>query len=260
MGILNVTPDSFFEGSRMSSIDQALETAGLMLKDGATIIDIGAQSTRPGSELLSGEEELQRLIPVLEQLCRQFPQAIISVDTFYSSVAREAIAAGAAIINDISGGEMDAEMFVTVAELKSPYILTHMRGTPQTMQNFAVYDNIVLDVVKELSVKINKLHSLGVSDIIVDPGFGFSKTIEQNFELLKGLKQFGLLDKNILVGISRKSMIWKTLGTSAADALNGTTVLNMCALLNGATILRVHDVKEAVETVALFNVLQTTSK
>ncbi len=257
MGILNITPDSFHAPSRVSSANELVDRAGKMIADGASILDIGAQSTRPGATLLSAAEESDRLEAVLNSVCKAFPEAVISIDTFYASVARMAVNSGAAIINDISGGDLDPHMFATVAELNVPYILMHTRGTPQTMHNYCNYDHVVLDVVRELSEKIAQLQLLGVNDIIVDPGFGFAKTLEQNFELMGGLRQFELLNKLILVGISRKGMIWKALNSSPEQALNGTTALNMAALMNGASMLRVHDVKEAVETVELFTRLQS---
>lgn len=253
MGILNVTPDSFFDGGNYNNIDKALIQIEKMLADGADIIDIGGQSTRPGAADVGEYEEMQRVIPVIEKAVKQFPEIIISIDTFRSKVAREAVDAGASIVNDISGGSLDAEMFQTVADLKCAYILMHMQGTPQTMQNNPQYQNVTLDIIKELSEKINMLRVLKVHDIILDPGFGFGKTIEQNFQLLRELDLFEkILQLPVLAGLSRKSMLWKTLNTTPGNVLNATTAANMLALVKGAKILRVHDVKEAKEAVTIF--------
>lgn len=253
MGIINLTPDSFYEKSRQSSELSALKQAEKMLNDGADILDLGAVSTRPGSEEISEEEELKRLLPALKSIRKSFPECIISVDTWRSEIAKAAVNEGADIINDISGGTMDANMFETIAQFKVPYILMHIQGTPQTMQQNPTYNDVVNEVIDFLAERIQKLRLLGVADIIVDPGFGFGKTPEHNFTLLKHLEQFAILDCPILVGVSRKSMITKTLNIIANDALNGTTVLNTIALMKGAKILRVHDVKEAVEAVKLTN-------
>lgn len=252
MGIINATPDSFFGGSRFTVVDEIVAKVGKMLSDGADLIDIGGQSTRPGSELIAPDDELKRVVPAIEAIIRKFPDAFISIDTFYSKVALAALNAGATIVNDISAGSMDKHMIETVAELKVPYILMHMKGTPQTMQQNPVYENVNREVLDFFIAKINDLRKAGILDIIIDPGFGFGKTIDHNFELLKNLPVFKMLDKPILVGISRKSTIYKTLGISADEALNGTSVLNTIALMNGASVLRVHDVKEAKEAVALF--------
>lgn len=253
MGILNVTPDSFFEGSRKGSEQQIMGRVNEILSQGGTIIDIGGQSTRPTSTLLSAQEEMERLKFALTIINREFSDVILSVDTFYGDVARFCVEEyGVAIINDISGGEMDKTMFPTVAKLNVPYILMHMRGTPQTMTSLTDYDNFIQDVFYYFSKKIAELHQLGVNDIIVDPGFGFSKTLDQNYELMASLKGFSVFDdKPLLVGISRKRMISGLLDTTPAESLNGTSVLNTYALQNGADILRVHDVKEAVETVKI---------
>jgi dihydropteroate synthase len=251
MGIINVTPDSFYEGSRSSGIDAIVKKAEQMLIDGADIIDIGGQSTRPGSEQVSTDEELKRTIPAIEALHQQFPQAIISIDTFYSTVADKAVAAGASIVNDISAGSVDTAMIKTVASLKVPYVLMHMKGTPQTMQQSAIYENVTKEVLDFFIVKLKDIHSAGIHDIIVDPGFGFAKSIAHNFELLRQLTVFKILDKPIMLGLSRKSTVYKTLGNSANEALNGSTVLNTIGLINGAGILRVHDVKEAREAIRL---------
>ena len=251
MGILNVTPDSFYEGSRIEGADRATEKARQMLNEGVDILDIGGYSTRPGALDISIEEEKQRVVIAIEAIIKEFPNAIISVDTFRAEVATAAVNAGAQIINDVSGGNLDNMMFQTVANLGVPYILMHMRGTPQTMKSMAKYENVVIEVYQELQQKIVRLRELGIQDIILDPGFGFAKTIAQNYELLKNLSYFELLGMPILAGISRKSMIYKTLHIDAKEALNGTTALNMVALQNGAKILRVHDVKEAIECVRL---------
>ena len=253
MGIINATPDSFFGGSRFNGADEILAEAEKMLNDGAGILDIGGQSTRPGSELISADEEIERVIPAIKAIAKKRPEAFISIDTFYSKVAKAAVDAGASIVNDISAGNMDNKMIATVAELKVPYILMHMKGTPQTMQQNAIYENVTLEVLDYFISKTHELQKAGIVDIIIDPGFGFAKTIDQNFELLKNLSAFKMLDKAIMLGISRKSTIYKTLGVNADEALNGTTVLNTIGLMNGASILRVHDVKEARETVKLFS-------
>lgn len=254
MGIINVTPDSFYSGSRLQDIDSILKKAEQMLADGATILDIGGQSTRPGSERISAEDELQRVIEPVRAIHNNFPEAFISVDSFYSSVAREAVAAGACIINDISAGRMDKEMISTVAELQIPYVLMHMKGEPQTMQQQANYSDVTKEVLDFFIFKRDELHRSGIRDIIIDPGFGFGKTIEHNFELLRNLTVFKMLNAPILLGVSRKSSVYKTLGITADEALNGSTVLNTIGLMNGASILRVHDVKEAAEAVRLFEV------
>ena len=243
MGILNVTPDSFFEGSRKETEHQIIDRVNEILNQGGTIIDIGGQSTRPTSTLISAEDEMERLKFALAIINREFPEVILSVDTFYSDVARFCVEEhGVAIINDISGGEMNKQMFSTVAELNVPYILMHMRGTPQTMGSFTDYDNLIQDVFYYFSKKIAELHLLGVNDIIIDPGFGFSKTLDQNYELMASLNGFSIFDMPLLVGISRKRMISGLLEITPAESLNGTTVLNTIALQNGANILRVHDV------------------
>lgn len=252
MGVINATPDSFYGGSRLAGVDEIVAKAEKMLNDGADIIDIGGQSTRPGSELISADEEIGRVVPAINAIANKFPEVFISIDTFYSKVAIAAVNAGATIVNDISAGSMDNKMIETVAELKVPYILMHMKGTPQTMQQNAVYENVTREVLDFFIAKTNDLKNAGIVDIIIDPGFGFAKTIDQNFELLKNLSVFKMLDKVMMLGISRKSTIYKTLGVNADDALNGTTILNTIGLMNGASILRVHDVKEAKEAVKLF--------
>ena len=251
MGIINSTPDSFYSGSRVQGTDAILKQAEQMIKDGATIIDIGGQSTRPGSEKLNADQELQRVIDPIAAIHQHFPEVFISIDTYYAKVAKEAVDAGACIINDISAGSMDNDMIPVVASLHTPYVLMHMKGTPQTMQQEATYDNVTREVLDFFIQKKNQLHKAGIVDIIIDPGFGFGKTIAHNFELLKTLEVFRMLNAPLLLGLSRKSTIYKTLNITAGEALNGTTVLNTIGLLNGASILRVHDVKEAMETIKL---------
>ena len=255
MGIINATPDSFYEGSRFTLMDDILRQAGKMIDDGAAILDIGGQSTRPGSEMIPANEEIRRVIPAIELIAKKFPGTIISIDTFYSKVAKAAVESGACMVNDISAGTIDRDLITTIALLKVPYVLMHMKGTPQTMQQEAVYENVVREVLDFFIAKTHELKQAGIQDMIIDPGFGFAKTIDQNFNLLKDLPVFKILDKPILVGLSRKSTIYKTLGTTADQALNGTTVLNTMALQHGASILRVHDVKEAKEAVTLFSAI-----
>ncbi|MGN1238318.1 MAG: dihydropteroate synthase [Muribaculaceae bacterium] len=253
MGILNVTPDSFYSGSRCG-VDEAVIRGRVrqMLDEGADMIDIGGYSSRPGADDISPEEELERLRTGLKIIAEEAPDMIVSVDTFRADVARRCVEeCGAHIINDISGGDLDSDMFATVASLHVPYILMHMRGTPATMTRLTDYECVTADVIKDLQAKACKLRLLGVNDIIIDPGFGFSKTVEQNYELMRNLNEFINMNFPILVGISRKSMIYRLLGTSAEEALNGTTVLNTMAALQGSHILRVHDVKAAVETVKI---------
>lgn len=255
MGILNITPDSFYDGGKYKNESDILNQAEKMLADGATFIDVGAYSSRPGAEHVSEEEELQRIVPVIELLLKQFPEMLISVDTFRSVIAKETITAGAAIVNDISGGNMDPQMFETVAKLQVPYILMHMQGTPQNMQENPSYENITTELIKFFSEKIHQLNLLKLNDVIIDVGFGFGKTNEHNFQLLKELRCFKSLQVPMLAGISRKSMLYKTLDSTAQEALNATTSANTIALLNGANILRVHDVKEAIECVKIVNQL-----
>lgn len=256
MGILNVTPDSFYEGSRKESEEQIIARVDQIIEEGGKIVDIGAQSSNPKAELLSSGTEIERLKFALGVINKHFPDIILSVDTFYADVARFAVEEhGVAIINDISGGQIDAAMFDMVAKLNVPYILMHMRGTPQTMQQLTDYNNFIQEVFYYFSKKVSKLNYLGVNDIIIDPGFGFSKTVEQNYELMASLKGFSVFDLPLLVGISRKSMIYKLFGSTPTESLNGTTVLNTFALQNGANILRVHDVKEAVEAVKIIETL-----
>ncbi len=251
MAILNITPDSFYQHSRSSSVEDALRKAEGFLKDGAKFIDIGAYSSRPGAAEVSPDEELQRLLPVIEAITKKLPEAILSIDTFRARVARESIRAGAHIINDIAAGDMDEAMFETVAELQVPYIIMHMKGTPQTMQRYAQYQDIGMEVVNYFAGKITALKKLGVKDIIVDPGFGFAKTLEQNYELFRQMENLHVLGLPVLVGISRKSMIYKLLENTPEESLNGTTVLNTLALQRGASILRVHDVKAAAECIKI---------
>lgn len=253
MGILNITPDSFFTGSRVTTETEILRKAEKMLLEGATFLDVGGYSSRPGAVDISMEEENSRVLTAIKSIVQKFPEAFISVDTFRAEVARNAVGEGACIINDISAGSLDAGMFETVAALKVPYIAMHMRGNPQTMNGLTHYQNLIGEIVDYFIAKTNQLKSLGVNDIIIDPGFGFAKTIDQNFELLAHLDYFKNLNRPVLAGLSRKSMIWKTLGTTPEEALSGTTALNMTALLKGADILRVHDVKEAVQVVKLFS-------
>lgn len=252
MGILNTTPDSFYDDSRISNVDELVRKAEQMIKDGATILDLGGQSTRPNSERILEEEERKRVLPAIEAVHKNFPGQIISIDTFYASVAREAIEAGASIINDVSAGTIDANLLLTVAQLGVPYILMHIQGNPQTMQLDPQYKNVTLDVFDALSFKLKELHHSGIKDIIIDPGFGFGKTISHNFRLLRELNFFTQLERPLLVGLSRKGTVYKTLGTTADKALNGTTVLHTIALLNGANILRVHDIREAKEAIQLY--------
>lgn len=252
MGIVNITPDSFFADSRQKTETEIVERCRQIIAEGGTIIDIGAQSSAPASVLLSAQEEAERLMPALRLIRREFPDATVSVDTFYADVARQAVEEfGANIINDISGGQIDEQMFATMAQLNVPYILTHIRGTPQTMQSLTDYDNFIQDVLYYFSERKAKLNLLGVNDVIIDPGFGFAKTLFQNYELMANLKYFHIFDEPILVGVSRKSMIYKLLDTSPQESLNGTTALNTVALLSGANFLRVHDVREAVECVRI---------
>jgi len=253
MGILNITPDSFFDGGKYKNEKDILTQTEKMLFEGATFIDVGAYSSRPGAAHISEEEELNRIVPVINVLVKNFPEIIISVDTFRSKIAKETINAGAAIINDISGGKMDDDMFETVANLQVPYILMHMLGTPQSMQLNPVYTDVTQDIISFFAEQIFKLHELKLNDVIIDVGFGFGKTINHNFEILKNLSLFKSLDAPILAGISRKSMLYKTLDISAKEALNATTSANTIALLNGANILRVHDVKEAVQAIKIVN-------
>jgi dihydropteroate synthase len=251
MGIINITPDSFYKGSRNEGKDETLQRVQEMLAAGASFIDIGGQSTRPGSERISAAEESDRVLPIIESLVKEFPDILISIDTFYAEVAKASVRAGAAVVNDISAGSFDLGLIEMVAELKVPYVLTHIKGTPATMQQMAVYQNVVTEVFDFLNAKINELHAKGIKDIIADPGFGFAKTSTHNFELLSAQSYFRKLGVPLLTGISRKATIYKTLGITAEEALNGTTVLNTIALLQGVQLLRVHDIREANQAIQL---------
>lgn len=253
MGILNVTPNSFYDGGMYKSSSEMLTKVGKMLSEGATFIDVGAYSSKPSAEYVSEEEELQRIIPIINLILEYYPEALLSVDTFRSEVAKVCIENGAAIINDISAGNLDDKMLETIAKYDVPYIMMHMRGTPETMQKMTSYEDIVKEILFYFSEKVAKARSFGINDLIIDPGFGFAKTLDQNYEVLQKMELFEILELPLLAGFSRKSMIYKTLKSSAEEALNGTTVLNTVALTKGAKILRVHDVKEAMECVALFN-------
>lgn len=255
MGILNVTPDSFFDGGRYKNDTIILSQVEKMLNDGATFIDVGAYSSRPGADFVSETEELNRIVPVVDLILKHFPETLLSIDTFRSKVAQTTINAGAALINDISGGHLDALMLETIGKLQVPYIMMHMRGTPQTMQQHTNYDDLIKDIIYYFSERISEAKTHHIHDIVIDPGFGFAKTLEQNFELLNKLELLNILDLPMLVGVSRKSMIYKTLDCTAQGALNGTTSINTIALLKGANILRVHDVKEAKECITLYNQL-----
>lgn len=258
MGILNVTPNSFYDGGRHHDVDNALQQTEKMISEGATFIDVGGASSKPGVEEISLDEELNRVLPVIEKISTLFPETILSIDTYRSEVASQAVAAGAQMVNDISAGNLDSNMLKTVGTLGVPYVAMHMQGTPQTMQNNPTYDDILLTVRSFFSKKIVEAHAAGINDIIIDPGFGFGKTIQHNFALLKHLHTLHIDGVPLLVGISRKSMIYKTLKTDATHALNGTTALNAVALQQGAHILRVHDVKEARETILLSEALHSS--
>lgn len=256
MGILNFTPDSFYSKSRVTLNSNLISKVSEMLIDGAAFIDIGAYSSRPGADYVDYDEERSRIVPALTFLSREFPDALFSVDTFRSEIAKEVIDSGAALINDVSGGLLDNQMFKTIADLKVPYVLMHMRGTPQTMMQKTHYNNILPDVISDLETKISSLQDLGHSNIIVDPGLGFAKTLEQNYHIVKNLQLFKQLKHPILIGASRKSMIYKVLDCDSDKSLNGTSVVHTACLLNGASILRVHDVKDAVEAVKITNLLK----
>lgn len=259
MGILNVTPNSFFDGGKyypeVSGEGKMLSQVEKMLLEGATFIDVGAYSSKPHAEYVSEAEELQRIVPIVQLILEHFPKALLSIDTFRSEVASICIENGACMINDISAGNLDDKMMETVAKYNVPYIMMHLRGTPQTMQSMTNYENIVKELLFYFSERVAKARSLGINDLIVDPGFGFAKTLEQNYEVLQKMELFKMLELPLLGGFSRKSMIYKTLNCTAKEALNGTTVLNTIALTKGAKILRVHDVKEAAECVSLFNAM-----
>ncbi len=255
MGILNLTPDSFYDGGKYKDEAAILNQVERMLNEGATFIDMGAYSSRPGAEHVSEDEEKRRLLPILELVLKNFPKAHISIDTFRSGMARACLERGAALINDISAGNLDTQMFQVVSEFRTPYIMMHLKGTPQSMQKQAVYEDLIQELLFYFSSKLKQAHETKLVDVVIDPGFGFAKTTPQNFELLEQLDLFKTLGKPLLIGLSRKSMIYKTLGTSAKEALNGTTALHAVALLKGANILRVHDVKEAHECIQLVNAL-----
>lgn len=252
MGIINTTPDSFYAGSRPQLAEDILRRAEKMVAEGADIIDIGGQSTRPGSTQVDEEVEMRRVIPAVRAIHQRFPEQMLSIDTFYADVAETAVEAGASIVNDVSAGSLDERLLPTIARLRVPYVLMHMHKTPQTMQANPFYENVALDVFDFLNRKLQACKSEGIQDIILDPGFGFGKTAQHNFQLLQSLSYFEQLNCPLMVGLSRKATIYKTLGLTAAEALNGSTVMHTIALMNGANILRVHDVREAVEAVKLF--------
>ena len=252
MGILNVTPNSFFDGGKYSDAEAILFQVEKMLQEGATFIDVGGYSSKPNAEFVSEQEELNRVLPIVQLILNRFPETLLSIDTFRSSVAKACLENGAAMINDISAGKLDDKMLETIANFQVPYCMMHLRGTPETMQTLTNYDAIVKEMLFYFSERVAAARAFGINDLIIDPGFGFAKTIEQNYEVLQKLELFQMLELPILVGFSRKSMIYKTLNSNALEALNGTTVLNTLALAKGAKILRVHDVKEAVECVKLF--------
>jgi dihydropteroate synthase len=261
MGILNITPDSFYKGSRYNTDEEILKAATSMLEEGADILDVGGYSSRPGADDITAEEEGSRVLKAIKLINKEHPDAIISVDTFRADIARQAVEEyGAHMINDISGGDADSNMFKIVGKLNVPYILMHMKGEPQTMHHNPVYDDIVADIQRWFGERIYKLQNAGMKDILIDPGFGFGKTIDHNYEMLSRLGDFSITGLPVVVGISRKSMIWRTLNISADEALNGTTALNAVALMNGADILRVHDVKEAVQTIQLIKKLKREPK
>ena len=257
MGIINITPDSFYQESRQFNVNKALQKAEQMMEEGACILDIGGQSTRPNSDLIDVDEEIRRVLPVIELIRKKFPETFISVDTFYASVAKESVDAGADIVNDISGGKIDENMLSTVAALQIPFVCMHMKGTPQNMQQQAVYENVTKEVSIYFEERINACNDAGIKDIILDPGFGFSKTIHHNFQLLKEFNSFKVFRKPLLLGISRKSFIYNTLEITPEESLNGTTVLHTIGLLHGANIIRAHDVKECKQTIQL---MQTYGK
>jgi dihydropteroate synthase len=256
MGIINTTPDSFFANSRVINMEAAVQQAANMVQAGATILDIGGQSTRPGATQIGAAAEAERVLPIIEAIHKAFPDTLLSVDTYHAYVAKHAVAAGACMVNDISGGLLDTDMLATVAELRTPYICMHMQGTPETMQTQPSYQQVVTDVLDYFIARISACTQAGIHDVIVDVGFGFGKTIAHNFTLLKQLSAFQLLQKPLLVGLSRKSTIYKTLNITAEEALNGTTVLNTIALQQGAAILRVHDVKAACEAITLLKAMK----
>ncbi|MEO6347011.1 MAG: dihydropteroate synthase [Aquaticitalea sp.] len=251
MGILNLTPDSFYDGGKFKDKVSALKQVEKMLSEGATFVDVGAYSSRPNAIDISESEELLRILPIIKLILKKFPEILLSIDTFRSTIAKKCVEAGACMVNDISAGKLDEQMLQTVADLRVPYIMMHMRGTPQTMQKQTDYNNLIKEILFYFSERVVAARALGMVDLIVDPGFGFSKTLKQNYEILNHLELFKILDLPILAGFSRKSMAYKPLGLTSKEALNGTTVLNTIALHKGANILRVHDVKEAVECIKL---------
>ena len=255
MGIINATPNSFFADSRKTKINEAVLLVEKMIGEGATIIDIGGQSTKPGSESINPAEEIDRVVPLIEAIAKAFPETYLSIDTYYAAVAKAAVKAGACMVNDISGGMFDEEMIPTVAKLNVPYICMHIQGTPKTMQDNPTYNNITNDILDYFIERMDVCKKAGIKDVIIDPGFGFGKTIEHNYQLLKSLHTFQMLDRPLLVGVSRKGMIYKPLGVDAAEALNGTTVINTIVLQQGANILRVHDVKEAKQAIELIGLM-----
>jgi len=259
MGILNITPDSFYDGGQYNDVNNILHQVEKMLSEGATFIDIGGYSSRPNAKHIDEKEEQNRILPIIELLIKEFPQILISIDTFRSSIAKKGIETGAAMINDISGGSLDKNMFKIVAELQVPYILMHLQGTPQTMQQHTSYEDLIKDIIFYFSKKVSELKELKVNDIIVDVGFGFAKTLDQNYELLNNLDLFKILELPILTGLSRKSMLYKLLGTTVENSLNATTSANTIALLNGTNILRVHDVKEAMEAIKIVEATRNNS-
>ena len=258
MGILNVTPDSFFSGSKYTEADALVEAAGRMLEEGATFLDVGGMSSRPGAKLISPSEELDRVLPAIESLRKAYPEAFLSIDTLRAKVATKALEAGVDLVNDISGGTFDKHMISTVAKYRAPYVIMHMQGTPDKMQKKPKYDNVVLELIDFFKERIHKCREAGVLDCIIDPGFGFGKTVEHNYQLLRNLGAFSILGAPILIGLSRKSMINNVLKTKPESALNGTTALHTLALQHGASILRVHDIKEAMEVIRLVDYYQTT--
>ena len=256
MGVINLTPDSFYDGGKLTSEKEILLQANKMLQEGATFLDLGAYSSRPGAQFVSEKEEIHRLLPVIKILLNEFPETLLSIDTFRSNVANESIYAGASLINDISAGTLDDHMFKIIAQHQVPYVMMHMRGTPETMMQNTDYTNLTKEVIYYFSERIAKARSFGINDLIVDPGFGFSKTLDQNYDLFNDLELFRYLNAPLLIGISRKSMIQKKIKTTAADSLNGTTALHAIAIQKGVSILRVHDVKEAFETINLLQNLK----
>ena len=256
MGIINLTPDSFYDGGKLTSEKEILLKAEQMLKEGATFLDLGAYSSRPGAQFVSEKEEIDRVLPVIKILLNEFPETLLSIDTFRSNVADESISAGASLINDISAGKLDDHMFKIIAQHQVPYVMMHMRGTPELMMKNTDYTDLTKEVLYYFSERIAKARSFGINDLIVDPGFGFSKTLDQNYDLFNDLELFRYLNAPLLIGISRKSMIQKKIKTTAADSLNGTTALHAIAIQKGVSILRVHDVKEAFETINLLQNLK----